>query len=92
MDSNLPAHYWREMLGKRQLDLHKFVRKAAWTHEDEEKVDLLSKAIKHHTNMLEWCDLRDNDYWTWDQWLTYQHDKNKHKVNAILGTLPADEF
>jgi hypothetical protein len=91
MDSNLPAHYWREMLGRRQFELHKYIRKAAWTHEDEQEVDRLTEVIKHHNDMLEWCDLRDNDYWTWDNWMAYQHEKNKPKVNDILGTLPEDE-
>ena len=91
MDSNLPAHYWREMLERRRFDLHKYVRKAAWTHEDEQEVDRLTEIIKHHNDMLEWCDLRDNDYWTWDNWLSYQQEKNKPKVNDILGTLPEDE-
>ena len=79
------------MLERRRFDLHKYVRKAAWTHEDEQEVDRLTEIIKHHNDMLEWCDLRDNDYWTWDNWLSYQQEKNKPKVNDILGTLPEDE-
>ena len=91
MDSNLPAHYWREMLERRQFELHKYVRKAAWTYEDEQEVDRLNEVIKHHNNMLEWCDLRDNDYWSWDDLLAFQHEKNKTKVNEILGILPVDD-
>lgn len=91
IDNNLPAHYWREMLERRQFELHKYVRKAAWTYEDEQEVDRISTQIKNYNDMLEWCDLRDNDYWTWDDWLSYQHEKNKPKVNEILGALPEDE-
>jgi hypothetical protein len=91
MDSNLPAHYWREMLGRRQFELHKYVRKAAWTQEDEQEVNRIIEVIKHHNDMLEWCDLRDNDYWSWDEWTAYQHEKNKPKVNEILGILPVDD-
>lgn len=91
IDSNLPAHYWREMLERRQFELHKYVRKAAWTYEDGEEVDRINTQIKNYNDMLEWCDLRDNNYWTWDDWLAYQHEKNSPKVNEILGALPEDE-
>jgi len=41
--------------------------------------------------MLEWCDLRDNEYWSWEDWIAYQHEKNKPKVNEIIGELPVEE-
>jgi hypothetical protein len=91
IDSDLPAHYWREMLERRHFELRKYVRKAAWTNKDEEEVDRLNEVIKHHNDMLEWCDLRDNEYWSWENWMAYQHEKNKPKVNEIIGELPVEE-
>jgi len=91
MDSNLPAHYWRNMLERATLRRGFFAKKAAWTSEIEEEVDELIKKIEHYEEMLEWCDIRDNDYWSWDEWCLYLANKKAPKVNKILGTLPVEE-
>jgi hypothetical protein len=67
-----------------------YAKKAAWTIEDEEEVDDLNKKITHFEEMLEWCDIRDNDHLSWDEWCLYIANK-KTKVNKILGTLPVEE-
>jgi hypothetical protein len=41
--------------------------------------------------MLEWCDIRDNDYWSWDEWCLYLANKKAPKMNTILGILPVEE-
>jgi len=68
-----------------------FAKKAAWCTEDEEEVDELIKKIEHYEEMLEWCDIRDNDYWSWDEWCLYLANKKAPKMNTILGILPVEE-
>jgi len=67
-----------------------YAKKAAWSADIEEEVDDLNKKIEHYEEMLEWCDIRDNDHWSWNQWCIYLATK-KTKVNMILGTLPVEE-
>lgn len=92
MDSNLPAHYWRGKLEWAQCCRQKFVIKRAWSAADAAEVDEINEKIQHYEEMLEWCDIRDNDYWSWEQWLHHLDDRKKPKVNPIIGSLPIDEF
>jgi hypothetical protein len=92
MDSNLPANYWRGKLEWTQFQRQKLVKKAAWSAKDAEDMDEINEMIEYYENMLEWCDVRDNDHWSWDQWLSHLANKKKPQVNKIIGTLPNDEF
>jgi len=93
MDSNLPANYWKAKLTWAQFRRHKLVKKAAWSTDDAEEMDEINEMIEYYENMLEWCDIRDNDNWSWDRWLSHLANKKKPQVNTIIGTLPVeDEF
>lgn len=92
MDSNLPAHYWRFMLERAQWRRQKFVKKAAWSAEDLVEVEELEEIIQHNEEMLEWCDIRDNDYWSWDQWQAHLEERKRPKVNEVIGTLPIEDI
>jgi cyclopropane fatty-acyl-phospholipid synthase-like methyltransferase len=92
MDSNLPAHYWRPMLERAQWRRQKFVKKATWSAEDLVEVEELVEIIQHYEEMLEWCDIRDNDYWSWDQWQAHLEERKKPKVNEVIGVLPIEDI
>jgi len=92
MDSNLPAHYWRQMLERAQWRRQKFVKKATWSAEDLVEVEELVEIIQHYEEMLEWCDIRDNDYWSWDQWQAHLEERKKPKVNEVIGVLPIEDI
>jgi len=92
MDSNLPAHYWRDMLERAQSRRQKFVKKGAWSAEDLVEVEELEEIIQHYNEMLEWCDIRDNDYWAWEQWVHYLEERKKPKVNEVIGVLPDEDI
>ena len=91
MDSNLPAHYWRYMLERAQFRRQKFVKKGAWSAEDLVEVEELLEIIQHYEEMLEWCDIRDNDYWSWNQWQAHLEKRKKPKVNEVIGVLPDED-
>lgn len=92
MDSNLPAHYWRHMLERAQFRRQKFVKKAAWSAEDLVEVEELENIIQNYEEMLEWCDIRDNDYWSWAQWQAHLEERKKPKVNEVIGPLPDEDI
>jgi len=91
MDSNLPANYWRGKLEYAQIKRQKYIKKAAWSAKDAEEVDEINEMISYYETMLEWCDIRDNDHWTWDEWLSHLANRKKQKVHQVLGSLPEDD-
>ena len=80
------------MLERAECRRQKFVKKAAWSAEDLVEVEELEEIIQHYNEMLEWCDIRDNDYWSWAQWQAYLEERKKPKVNGVIGPLPIEDI
>ena len=91
MDSNLPAHYWRGKLEYAEFQRQKYVKKAAWSAGDAAEMDEINEKILYYKDMLDWCDIRDNDNWSWSMWLNHLDDKKRPKANPTLGSLPIDD-
>jgi hypothetical protein len=80
------------MLERAECRRQKFVKKGAWSAEDLVEVEELEEIIQHYNEMLEWCDIRDNDYWSWEQWVHHLEERKKPKVNEIIGVLPDEDI
>ena len=52
----------------------------------------LEDIIQNYEEMLEWCDIRDNDYWSWAQWQAHLEERKKPKVNEVIGPLPDEDI